>query len=197
VYSQSQLISPFQHDQAPLPQTLANQTPPPTSANSDILTCESESLDTSTLSLNAAFHATNHTAPLAPYAPYKSHITALLLLLTICLNTAPATYDNICLYQLTSDTIPFYSALLSILFILWYITLWLILTFKTSWSFEFGALFKLNYWSVLSRLSNTNTGENSECSTAVSSAGTFKQSAPSGRPIYRGDPVSRVGESRC
>ena len=30
----------------------------------------------------------------------------------------------------------------------------------------------------------------------MSSAGTFKQSASSGRPIYRGDPVSRIEESR-
>lgn len=187
----------------PTPQPVTNQTAsnnnsnakPKSNTDSDILTCESESLDTdSTISLSAGYYDTNeghqiirHSDPLAPYTPYKSHITALLILLTICLNTVFVTYDNICLYQLTADTIPFYSALASISFILWYILLWLVLTFKTNWTFEFGGLFKLNYWSVLSRLAIKNGGETSECSTAISSAGTFKQSRQSStKMIYRG-----------
>ena len=85
------------------------------------------------------------------YKPYKSHLIALAILLVICFNSAVIVYDYICLYQLTSDTIPFWAAISYIVFILWYIFLWLVLTFKSKWSFEFKPLFKLAYWNFTNK----------------------------------------------
>jgi hypothetical protein len=98
---------------------------------------------------------------LVVYKPYKNHLFALIILLVICMNSAVIVYDYICLYQLTSDTIPFWSAICYIAFILWYIFLWLVLTFKSKWSFEFSHLFKLNYWNFSNKyLAATNNSSN-------------------------------------
>ncbi len=107
----------------------------------------------------------------AIYAPYKPHIFALIILLALCIHTALVVYDLICLYQLTSDTVPFWAALCHIGFILWYIFVWLLLTFKTNWSVEFTSGFKLALWSdITNKIISRN--ESSICS---SSADSFKR----------------------
>jgi hypothetical protein len=86
------------------------------------------------------------------YRQYKMHFLALIILVLICFNSSIMVYDYICLYQLTSDTIPFWTCILYIAFILWYIMLWLVLTFNTKWNVEFSFIFKLNYWNLANKL---------------------------------------------
>lgn len=93
-----------------------------------------------------------HAKKLNPFfSSYRHHIWALLTLVLICVLSAVCVYDFICLYQLTTDTIPLWAAISHIVFILWYLILWLILTFKTKWRFEFSQLFKLSYWQYLNK----------------------------------------------
>jgi len=107
------------------------------------------------------------------YKPFKNHIFALVILLVMCVYSAMLVYDYICLYQLTSDTLPLWSALMHIAFVLWYILLWLVLTFKTKWTFTFSHTFKLNYWNFVSKLDQLNEyhllGESSTDSSITSS----------------------------
>lgn len=77
-------------------------------------------------------------------------------------------YDLICLYQLTSDTVPFWAAIADIGFILWYICLWLVLTFKTHWKTEFTVPFKLTMWTAMNRQTNQESLRSSACSSADS-----------------------------
>jgi hypothetical protein len=93
-----------------------------------------------------------HNSFYSVYKPFKNHVFALIILLIICIYSAILVYDYICLYQLTSDVLLFWASLSHIIFVLWYILLWLILTFKTKWLFVFSHTFKLNYWNFKTKI---------------------------------------------
>lgn len=185
---------PLPSQPPPVPQTQAKKFKNSKMGSSSDMNSSSLSLEHSTISLTtkkktlkqADLFQMQQTPLFLIYAPYKNHIFALLILLAICLNSAVIIYDYICLYQLTSDTIPFWSAILSIVFILWYICLWLILTFKTDWSFEFSSLFKLNYWHISNKLAGLNKlHASSLCNTTFSSTETFKRNLMSNKSSSR------------
>lgn len=91
---------------------------------------------------------------MSSFKSFKSHIFALLLLILICINSSFLFYDYICLYRLTTDNVPFWTVFAYAMFIAWYITLWCILTLKTSFDFQFSQLFKLNFWYFLNKLNS-------------------------------------------
>jgi hypothetical protein len=85
------------------------------------------------------------------FKSHKYHLFAFLTLIFICLNSLFIFYDYLCLYQLTSDIILFYAILFKFFFLCWYLIVWLLLSFKLEWDFEFNNLFKLNYWHHLNK----------------------------------------------
>jgi hypothetical protein len=85
------------------------------------------------------------------FKSHKYHLFAFLTLILICLNSLFIFYDYLCLYQLTSDIILFYTILFKFFFLCWYLIVWLLLSFKLEWNFEFNNLFKLNYWHHLNK----------------------------------------------
>ncbi len=180
----------FNHSSNPPP--LPSEPPPnPTKvlSESDLTTSSSSSSSSSTISLEHSTISQQTTANIinaetptnvivsartkmpffVVYAPYKPHIFALIILLALCIHTAVLVYDLICLYQLTSDTVPFWAALAHIGFILWYIFVWLLLTFKTSWPVEFAPAFKLAVWSEVTSRSAPRVNEPSICSSSTDS----------------------------
>ena len=85
------------------------------------------------------------------FKSHRYHLFAFMTLILICLNSLFVFYDYLCLYQLTTDIILFYTILFKFLFLCWYLIVWLLLSFKLEWNFEFDHLFKLNYWHHLNK----------------------------------------------
>ncbi len=128
--------------------TNSNDTSPPRSTTNLIRASPSQ------LQLKNAYASNNNDQ--AFIHTYRSHILALFLLISLCVNSVFVLYDCIFLFKLTNDQIPFWFAIYYTLFIIWYTFLWLFLTCKKSIKIKLSQSFKLNYWYLLNKLLKSN-----------------------------------------